>query len=150
LHHSLLDGRRINLELTSGGGGSSEKRKEAIKARNRALEEEREWVSNAVTHLMKSVSPLNIRTLLVEYMQKRKSQGEDLVTSSNGQRHSTTSGAEIADPSKVKTWSVPTSSEKAGRGGKRHVKKQQRGQRGEKSKSKKAWAPSGANAVSVG
>jgi len=31
LHHTTLDGRRINVERTSGGGRSSEKRKEKIK-----------------------------------------------------------------------------------------------------------------------
>jgi len=127
LHHSLLDGRRINVELTSGGGGSSEKRKEVIKARNRALEEERQWTRKS-----------------------KQAKDENQVITSEGQRHSTTSGAEIGDPSKNKTWSVAADGEKAGRGGKRHMKKQQRGERGGKSKPKKAWAPSGANAVSVG
>ena len=40
------------MELTSGGGGSSEKRKEVIKTRNRGLEEERQRVSNAVILLI--------------------------------------------------------------------------------------------------
>jgi len=41
LHHSQLDGRKINVELTAGGGGSGEKRRNALKARNESLEGER-------------------------------------------------------------------------------------------------------------
>lgn len=44
LHHSDLDDRTINVELTSGGGGSGEKRKEVLRSRNKALEEERDKV----------------------------------------------------------------------------------------------------------
>lgn len=53
---------------------------------------------------------------------------------------------------KPKTWTVPQGDEKAGRGGQKHAKKKQRGERGGngRPKTKKAWAPSGANAVAVG
>jgi nucleolar protein 6 len=34
LHHSDLKGRRINVEMTAGAGGNSEKRKEKIKKKN--------------------------------------------------------------------------------------------------------------------
>jgi len=37
LHHSQLDGRMINVELTSGGGGGGENRRETLKARNKLL-----------------------------------------------------------------------------------------------------------------
>lgn len=42
LHHSLLAGRRINVELTAGGGGKSEGRVEKIKARNERVGGQRE------------------------------------------------------------------------------------------------------------
>ena len=73
LHHSLLDGRRINVELTSGGGGSSEKRKETIKTRNRALDEERERVSNAATH-DEQVPPFDICFVLLNKCADKKFQ----------------------------------------------------------------------------
>lgn len=42
LHHSLLQGRRINVELTAGGGGKSEGRQEKIKSRNERVGGQRE------------------------------------------------------------------------------------------------------------
>lgn len=41
LHQSELDGRRINVELTAGGGGKSEQRINKLKERNRGLATER-------------------------------------------------------------------------------------------------------------
>lgn len=41
LHHSLLRGRKINVELTVGGGGNSSNRLEKIKEKNGKLEDER-------------------------------------------------------------------------------------------------------------
>jgi nucleolar protein 6 len=41
LHKSLLGGRKINVELTAGGGGNSKDRVEKIKAKNEKLEQER-------------------------------------------------------------------------------------------------------------
>lgn len=40
-HHTMLDGRQINVELTAGGGGNSGERKERIKSKNAELGEER-------------------------------------------------------------------------------------------------------------
>lgn len=40
-HHTMLEGRKINVELTAGGGGKSEKRMEKIKEKNVGLEKER-------------------------------------------------------------------------------------------------------------
>lgn len=42
LHHTQLDGRRINVELTAGGGGSGQARKDKIEARKGRLGEQRE------------------------------------------------------------------------------------------------------------
>ncbi|SPO20409.1 related to NOP6 - protein with possible role in rRNA processing [Ustilago trichophora] len=41
-HHTMLEGRKINVELTAGGGGKSENRQEKIKAKNAGLEKERQ------------------------------------------------------------------------------------------------------------
>ena len=41
LHHTTLLGRKINVELTAGGGGRGENRMGKIKVRNEGLEEER-------------------------------------------------------------------------------------------------------------
>jgi hypothetical protein len=40
-HHSELSGRCINVELTAGGGGNSDQRKEKLRVRNRTLDEQR-------------------------------------------------------------------------------------------------------------
>ena len=40
-HHTLIGGRKINVELTAGGGGKSKERMEKIKERNERLTEER-------------------------------------------------------------------------------------------------------------
>lgn len=41
LHQSDIEGRKINVELTAGGGGKSENRLEKVKKRNRELHEQR-------------------------------------------------------------------------------------------------------------
>ncbi|RVD90164.1 uncharacterized protein DFL_001140 [Arthrobotrys flagrans] len=40
-HHSEFEGRKINVELTAGGGGKSSDRKERVKAKNESLNVER-------------------------------------------------------------------------------------------------------------
>ncbi len=41
-HHTMLEGRKINVELTAGGGGKSENRQNKIKEKNAGLEKERQ------------------------------------------------------------------------------------------------------------
>lgn len=41
LHQSELEGRRINVELTVGGGGKSDSRLDKLKERNKGLFEQR-------------------------------------------------------------------------------------------------------------
>ena len=41
LHHSQLEGRNINVELTAGGGGKSEARTAKLKKRNKELHDQR-------------------------------------------------------------------------------------------------------------
>nr|CRX79271.1 hypothetical protein ls5931a1_00076 [Leucosporidium scottii] len=45
LHESDLGGRKINVELTAGGGGNSEQRKAKIAAKRKSMGEEREKVA---------------------------------------------------------------------------------------------------------
>ena len=41
LHHSEIEGRKINVELTAGGGGKSEYRVKKLQERNKGLHEQR-------------------------------------------------------------------------------------------------------------
>ena len=41
LHHSLMDKRKINVEISAGGGGKGEKRKEKISEANKRLGDQR-------------------------------------------------------------------------------------------------------------
>ena len=41
LHHSQLEGRNINVELTAGGGGKGESRLAKLKTRNKELHDQR-------------------------------------------------------------------------------------------------------------
>lgn len=61
LHQSVLDGRKINVELTAGGGGKSEARLEKLKQRNRALHEER---VSAIWYLWRDYLRLTYYTVL--------------------------------------------------------------------------------------
>ena len=40
-HHSMFEGRKLNVELTAGGGGNTKARKEKLATRNGKLDEER-------------------------------------------------------------------------------------------------------------
>jgi nucleolar protein 6 len=41
LHHTELDGKKINVELTAGGGGATDERKKKIQERNERVGEQR-------------------------------------------------------------------------------------------------------------
>lgn len=41
-HHTILNGKRINVELTAGGGGKSDGRREKLKERNERVSTQRE------------------------------------------------------------------------------------------------------------
>jgi len=111
LHHSELEGRKINVELTAGGGGKSEHRVKKLHERNKGLHEQR------VPHV-RILSFLYI--LLTPTCQKRRIEKQKSATTDAGeidqselralerpQRYSTTSGFGQA-PSNKKTWSIPT------------------------------------------
>jgi len=44
LHHTKLDGRKINVELTAGGGGKGEERVRKLRKRNQTLNEQRDKI----------------------------------------------------------------------------------------------------------
>lgn len=120
LHHSELEGRKINVELTAGGGGKGETRLKKLKDRNKELEG-----------------------------QRRKKQGgqtrTDVTVSNQGQgtqRFSATSGVEQAQVKK-RTWSVGDAVEIEKHGG---VKKLAVDSRRRKAKS----LGTGVNAIPVG
>lgn len=83
LHHSEIEGRKINVELTAGGGGKGETRLRKLKDRNKELEGQRRKKQGGATRTDVTVSS--------------RAEGT--------QRFSTTSGAEQAQVKK-RTWSV--------------------------------------------
>ncbi|KAH7885976.1 hypothetical protein F5I97DRAFT_1876774 [Phlebopus sp. FC_14] len=98
LHHSQLDGRRINVELTAGGGGKGEVRFQKLRERNKELEGQRR---------KRQEKPPDEIALNV-----RKPGG--------AQRFSTTSGAEPVSTMR-RTWTVSNVEEtKVHRGGRKH------------------------------
>ncbi|KAI8980761.1 hypothetical protein BD414DRAFT_493193 [Trametes punicea] len=112
LHQSELDGRKINVELTAGGGGKSQHRLEKVKQRNKELHEQRK------NHLLKEKSG------------KRKAdgeggQGDGEVQLERPQRYSATSGVDQI-PHKKRTWSVPEAGDEEGPARKRSSKKVKR------------------------
>ncbi|KAG2159638.1 uncharacterized protein EDB93DRAFT_1244429 [Suillus bovinus] len=123
LHHSSLDGRQINVELTAGGGGKGEARVSKLKERNKELESQRQK----------------------QLQKKAKSKGEEPASRMDGaKRFSTTSGAD-QEVQKKRTWTVgDTQDSTTHRGGKRHAKDGKARQ----TKSKD-WG-TGVNAIPVG
>ncbi|KAI0673386.1 hypothetical protein C8Q78DRAFT_968332 [Trametes maxima] len=96
LHQSELEGRKINVELTAGGGGKSEQRLEKVKKRNKELHEQRVRLGPKI--------------------------GDEDIQMDRPQRYSTTSGVEQT-PLKKRTWSVPEEGDEDGSTRKRGSKK---------------------------
>ncbi|KAJ7651712.1 hypothetical protein DFH06DRAFT_1475723 [Mycena polygramma] len=121
LHQSELEGRRINVELTVGGGGKSDARLDKLKERNKGLFEQRK---DRVEKLAKSDPSL--------------SAVPDLP-----QRFSATSGLEQVQ-SKRRTWTVGDEEDdgETHRGGQKHIKSKGRSHG-------KQWG-TGVNAIPVG
>ncbi|KAJ3998565.1 hypothetical protein F5050DRAFT_1798344 [Lentinula boryana] len=99
LHQSKLDGRAINVELTSGGGGKSEARLQKLKERNKKLHEQRKG---------------------------RQDKDEN---TTHPQRYSTTSGVGTAPDTNNTWTIDDTEDGTVHRGGKKHIKKHGRPQR---------------------
>ncbi|KAJ3507180.1 hypothetical protein NLJ89_g6451 [Agrocybe chaxingu] len=109
LHQSELDGRRINVELTAGGGGKSEVRLAKVRERNKAL--------------------LGQRIERVEKEAEKDNSFPNLPQ--KPQRFSMTSGLE-QKPSAKKTWTIGDVEDgETHRGGQKH--------RGKKKSKSKAW-----------
>ncbi|KAJ7109979.1 hypothetical protein C8R44DRAFT_743305 [Mycena epipterygia] len=105
LHQSELEGRKINVELTVGGGGKSDTRLNKLKERNKGLFDQRK---DHIEKLAKSDPSL--------------SSVPDLP-----QRFSATSGLEQVQ-SKARTWTVGDVDDgETHRGGKKHIKARPRG-----------------------
>ncbi|KAI0688675.1 hypothetical protein BC835DRAFT_291439 [Cytidiella melzeri] len=90
LHHSTIEGRQVNVELTAGGGGKSEGRLAKVKERNKELHGQRK------KKLEKQKVSLDGDTEL-----------RDL---ERPQRYSATSGVDQA-PITKRTWSIPNEKE---------------------------------------
>lgn len=65
LHHSMLEGRMINVELTAGGGGKGEKRMEKLRERNKSLLGQRVRIS----------PPKVVRLMLTVFAEKESGEG---------------------------------------------------------------------------
>lgn len=107
LHHSKLDGRVINVELTAGGGGKSKARLEKLRERNKHLHSQRqEKRAKGGT---------------------KNKEGSGIVEPDQSQRYSATSGVGKA-PKEKRTWTVgDVAGEKKARSRRRSVKDQATG-----------------------
>lgn len=100
LHHSQLDGRTINVELTAGGGGKGDARLKKLKERNKQLEGQRR-----------------------KRVKKASSETASGPQIDGARRFSATSGAEQVHDKK-RTWSVgQVEGTEIRRGGKKHAKR---------------------------
>lgn len=138
LHHSQLDGRMINVELTAGGGGKGDTRLAKLKQRNKDLHSER-------VSVLLIICTACSRSHLTQTNRLEKANDLDGVAAiARPQRFSSTSGVAPA-PIKKRTWTVEdTDDGQIHRGGKKHSKK-----RGSRSNSSKNWA-TGVNSIPVG
>ncbi|KAG8833669.1 hypothetical protein FRC17_010273 [Serendipita sp. 399] len=131
LHHSVLDGRQINVELSAGGGGKSEARIKKLKEKNAKLNKHR------------------IRPTNVESKRDEKELPGDKEISGAKARHSETSGSGSKLTQKA-TWSVPRKGEKPSRGGQKHRSSRKTQNTNSKARQERRWSMTGANAIPVG
>ncbi|TFK56572.1 hypothetical protein OE88DRAFT_1730049 [Heliocybe sulcata] len=122
LHHSTLDGRQINVELTAGGGGKSEQRITKLKQRNKELEAQRKKRMEK-----QQVGPQNKGEVPAEESLQRA-------------RFSSTSGVGDA-PNTKHTWTVDDSSD---------PQKRKRGKKQKGGDKKPSFMATGVNAIPVG
>lgn len=120
LHQSELDGRRINVELTAGGGGKSDARLAKVKERNKQLGAQR-------TRRLKEATEQGKDATQHEHLQP--------------QRFSTTSG-EGEVPRTKRTWTIGDGDQ----GGERHGKTKAGKKHGTRTKN---WG-TGVNALPIG
>lgn len=122
-HHSMLEGRMINVELTAGGGGKGENRLEKLRKRNQELLGQR----------------------IKKADRKDKRDGSLPSRPNKPQRYSATSGIEQTSAEKKRTWTVGDAAEdEVHRGGQKHKKV-----RGSRKPKTRDWG-TGVNAIPVG
>ncbi len=147
LHQSELEGRKINVELTAGGGGKSEARIEKVKKRNRELHEQRVRptihlsISWSLSDLFQKMQVLK-RSTTKKASEIGPEASEQEVQTERPQRYSATSGVDQM-PFKKRTWSIPEAGDDEGASGKKRGSKKGR-----------KWLPkalgTGVNAIPVG
>lgn len=139
-HHSMLEDRMINVELTAGGGGKGEKRMEKLRERNKELLGQR---------VRFCLLPLKSGILTLQSQKKKadkKGKKEALPSRPDKpQRYSATSGMKQSEPEFNRTWTVgDTADDEVHRGGQKHKKT-----RGSRKSKAKDWG-TGVNAIPVG
>ncbi|ORY78871.1 hypothetical protein BCR35DRAFT_304887 [Leucosporidium creatinivorum] len=146
LHESDLGGRKINVELTAGGGGNSEQRKAKIAAKRKSMGEEREKVArNKRVREGKPADPADKSSLWGNLRKPAEAEGEKKGGGAGGGEDDKpkTQKKEIVLPSgqvkKVRDRRIP----KTGPDG---VEKE----RARKAQAKAAAASSGANSIKLG
>jgi nucleolar protein 6 len=132
LHHSELDGREINVELTAGGGGKSEGRLAKLQKRNKELNAQRVCSRQLPTTLSRDIISQTNR------LKKTGADGGD--GTSRPQRFSTTSGEGDA-PKAERTWTVGDTIDKETHRG---------GEKAKKRGKKRPNMGTGVNAIPVG
>ena len=118
LHQSELEGRKINVELTAGGGGKGEARLEKVKKRNKELHEQRvriQLTGGLLAHLTDVVSQKKQVVKRAPSREKTGAEGgeDEDVQMERPQRYSATSGVEQL-PLKKRTWSIPEEGDEEG------------------------------------
>lgn len=137
LHHSILNARRINVELTAGGGGKSEARKGKIAERNKRVGGQRERREDKEVEKEakeKGVSVETVREAKVAQATQAQAAAEQEMEESKKTRN----GRRVR--SNVSCHKFPTDDKRDGPPNKRS--KTDGGRR--------KWEPTGANAVAVG
>jgi nucleolar protein 6 len=143
LHHSVLDGRQINVELTAGGGGNSTTRLTKLKERNKELHGQRVRLTLLLAERSLTCSQTKAAEKRKTSPKQPEDKAEEIAQLIAGKRFSATSGVEEA-PKVQRTWTVgDVQEETTHRGGVKHKKSDR--QRG----AKKSQA-SGMNAIPVG
>lgn len=147
MHQSELDGRRINVELTAGGGGKGDDRLAKVKTRNKLLAAQRV----RLFHIHFSSPPCLLRPLKDTVVSQTRRTLKAVTPQGMGgvrqetlqpQRFSTTSG-EGDVPRTKRTWTISDEDQgEVRRGGKKAEKK--RGTR-----TKKSFG-TGVNALPIG
>lgn len=120
LHHSQLEGRNINVELTAGGGGKSETRLAKVKTRNKELHEQRVR-RGAFIHVCGFDNTPQVKKLQKQQPRNPASK-EEAESDLQPQRYSTTSGFDQT-PKINRTWTIGNTLEENTKQKKRGSKK---------------------------